>query len=166
MLPAFHHALCIHGKYVLMSYQIHQLLASPVQVSLLKFSAGQSDHCGIPICQQLASPIYRDTVLSLLLLIASTSSRYFDSSVRLDLQVEELCQGYCLEPAPAASKLLPAARARIGKHSHHKEAHVYGFSAAAASYAAAINEVPLFREALILGTRISQGMYLAAYKTA
>lgn len=66
---------------------------------------------------------------------------------------------------PAASKLLPAARARLANTRITKRP-VYGFSAAAASYAAAINEVPLFREALILGTRISQGMYLAAYKTA
>ena len=66
---------------------------------------------------------------------------------------------------PSASKLLPAARARLANTRITKRP-VYGFSAAAASYAAAINEVPLFREALILGTRISQGMYLAAYKTA
>ncbi|KAK9817556.1 hypothetical protein WJX74_005440 [Apatococcus lobatus] len=66
---------------------------------------------------------------------------------------------------PAASKLLPAARARLASTRITKRP-VYGFSAAAASYAAAINEVPLFREALILGTRISQGMYVAAYTAA
>ena len=66
---------------------------------------------------------------------------------------------------PAARRLLPAAKARLARTRIRKRP-VYGISAAAASYAAAVNEVPLFREALLLGTRLSHGMAVAAQSAA